>query len=186
MPAGLEASESLCRAFLTPEKIGRQAFAQYGIDRMLQTGQFWTKVVDSEGGQVICSAERKIDGAVVVADELYFRFDVQSGDLMMERIHWRRNLPEHLPPLRISKQKAESMVEGTVQRSYLAFISPDHTPCGEWFGAGPAPMRVPSEKSTFTNPCWLVHSKVEGKLPTPWVTAIDAVSGRVVGRWCPC
>jgi hypothetical protein len=115
-----------------------------------------------------------IDGALVSGDELYYMFDIESGELLRKRIHWREDLPERLPPLLISQQEAEAMVEGEVGGSYLTILSPDH-------------MLFESDKSYFQDPCWLVSSRErDDNLDITWVTVINAITGEVVGRYCPC
>lgn len=78
-------TESVCLDDETP--IIEVEFEQYGIARMLQNGQFRSVPPERSPGQQICYSDRTIDEAVVLGDELYFRFDVETGGLLMERIH---------------------------------------------------------------------------------------------------
>jgi hypothetical protein len=172
VPAKRADGNPQCRDYLTPEVTGHEAWEKYGIADRLRSRRIqrhWEPSLDF----LVCYGQRRIGEADVVGDELYYRFDIESGKLLMERIHWREDLPAHLPSLLISRQEAESRVEGKVNFSRLAFLGPDRTPIA---GSKPVPHQ----------PCWLVSSTLSGVLEVPRVTVINAITGELVGHYCPC
>jgi hypothetical protein len=161
-----------CIDYLTPEAIGHEAWERYGIADKLQSHRFQERMCKS-ADCIICYCGRIIDEAVVYGDELYYRFDIESGELLMERIHWREDLPDHLPSPLINQQEAEAMVDGEVDSSHLAILSPDH-------------MLFESTEPSFQDPCWFVSSTDKGEINIPRVTVINAMTGEVLGHYCPC
>ena len=109
--------------------------------RELQTSD--KEFIKSELGDLIAYKHlRMIDEAIVKFDYIRYEFDKNTGELLEKDIHWRRGLPEHLPAI-ISREQAESMVEGEIQFSKLLYISPE----SDVFQIKPAPK----------NPCWAVR-----------------------------
>ena len=163
----------LCREILTPEVTGQDAWDRYRIAELLKGDRFQRHpCVDSDC--VICYADRMLGAARVEGDELYYRIDARTGELVMERIHWRGDLPQQLPSPLISQQEAEALVEGRVESSYLAFPSIDH----------PA---LDVSKPASRTPCWHVssHTVDEKGIEYPWVTVIDALTEQILGRYAP-
>ena len=120
------------------------------------------------GDMVVYGHQRKIDNATVEGDRIVYQFDKDTKELKKKIIHWRDDLPEHLPPV-IPKEEAESMVKGKVQFTKLYFISHNSF--------------VHPIKPTPKNPCWVVRS-VDWKGNTI-VTVIDAVEGKILGYGIP-
>ncbi len=120
------------------------------------------------GNTIAYGHKRKIDNATVEGDRIVYQFDKDTKELKKKIIHWRDDLPEHLPPV-IPKEEAESMVKGKVQFTKLYFISPNSF--------------VHPIKPTPKNPCWVVRS-VDWKGNTI-VTVIDAVEGKILGYGIP-
>ncbi|NMG82663.1 MAG: hypothetical protein GIS02_00450, partial [Methanosarcinales archaeon] len=120
------------------------------------------------GDMIVYGHQRKIDDAIVAGDRIVYQFDKDTKELKKKIIHWRDDLPEHLPPV-IPKEHAESLVRGKVQFTTLYFILPD-TPV---FPIDPTPR----------NPCWVVRSIDEnGNII---ITIIDAVEGKMLGYGVP-
>jgi len=112
---------------------------------------------------------RMIDEASVEFDYIRYVFDENTKKLIEKDVHWRDDLPEHLPPI-ISREEAESMVEGEIQYSKLYYISPESVV----FPIEPTPK----------NPCWIVRILGdEGYIED--VIVIDAVEGKIVGHGVP-
>ncbi len=163
------AQDPKCAEYLTEEKIGAEEWARYGIAEKL--GEDGLQRHWKEGSDVVvCYGHQAVDEASVRGTELYYMFDVESGALLKKRIGWRHDLPEHLPPLAISREEAEAMVEGEVRWSTLGFLSPDALDFG---------ITTP----TFREPCWFVSAKEDDGLTCPWMTVINAMTGEVIGRW---
>jgi len=120
------------------------------------------------GDMIVYGHQRKIDNATVEGDRIVYQFDKDTKELKKKIIHWRDDLPEHLPPV-IPKEEAESMVKGKVQFTKLYFISPNSF--------------VHPIKPTPKNPCWVVRS-ADWKGNTI-VTVIDAVEGKILGYGIP-
>jgi hypothetical protein len=172
VPTERARKEPLCSDYLTPEVIGHEAWEKYGIADRLRSNEFQRHMCRGSDC-IICYGHRMIDEVRVGSDELYYRFDFESGELLMERIHWREDLPEHLPEPLISQQEAEAMVEGEVRGSHLAIHSPDN-------------MLFETDKSSIQDPCWFVSSTEKGQIDIPRVTVINAMTGEVLARYCPC
>ena len=121
------------------------------------------------GDAIVYYHQRMIDEAIVEFDYIRYRFDKNTKELIEKGIHWRDDLPEHLPPI-ISREEAESMVEGEIHSSSLYFIDPE----SHVFPITPTPK----------NPCWAVRILDErGYIKD--VIVIDAVEGRIVGHGIP-
>jgi hypothetical protein len=118
------------------------------------------------GSKVVYYYYRKIGQAIVEKDYLIYHFDKENQQLINVKMHWREDLPLSLPKLNITKEQAESVVQGTVDCSALYIISPE----SDIF----SPIKpVPQ------NLCWAVYSisQTKGSL----LTVIDAVEGKVLG-----
>ena len=114
--------------------------------------------------------QRMIDEAIVAGDRIVYVFDKNTGKLFDKDFHWRDDLPEHLPPI-ISREEAESMVDGKNKRSTLDYIPP----------GGTAALPI---KPTPKNPCWVVNV-LDDKGYVKDVIVIDAVEGEIVGHGIP-
>lgn len=117
------------------------------------------------GKKIVYWHQRMIDEAKVEKDQIVFHFDRESRELIDAKMYWRDYLPSFLPKLTITKEQAESMVEGTVEFCSLYIISPK----SDVFPIKPTPE----------NPCWVVASTHYAKGPIR--TVIDAVEGKVLG-----
>ena len=42
------------------------------------------------------------------------------------------------------------------------------------------------QDTTFQDPCWFVSSTEKGQIDIPWVTVINAMTGEILGHYCPC
>jgi len=120
------------------------------------------------GDMIVFFCQREIDEAIVEKDFTVYSFDKNSGELLAKESHWRNDLPEYLPQHVITKEQAESKVQGDVQFCNLYIISPE----SDVFPVEPTP----------NNPCWVVRSIDNGYLK---VTVIDAVDGTVLGNGIP-
>jgi len=112
--------------------------------------------------------QRKIGEAIVEKNFIVYQFDKNTGKLLARKVHWRDDLPERLPKIKITKEQAESMVEGEVQFTKLYIISPE----SDVFPIKPTPE----------NPCWVVRSIDNGDMI---VTIIDALEGKILGYGTP-
>ena len=121
------------------------------------------------GDAIFYYYKRMIDEATVAFDRLWYKFDKNTGELIEKDIHWRRGLPEHLP-LIISREEAESMVEGETDSSTLYYISPE----SDVFPIKPTPK----------NPCWVVWL-IGDRGYISKVIVIDAVEGKILGHGVP-
>jgi hypothetical protein len=165
-------SEPQCADYVTEERIGSGEWLEYGIAGKIERNEF-SRHLGGISDSIACFYGRRIDEAFVFSDELYYGFDIQSGALLRRRIHWHEDLPEHLPPFRISRQEAEAMVEGEVSYSALTYISPGaELALAGWL-----------DRARL---CWRVWSKEPGMDGTTWITVIDAQTGEVFGHYCPC
>ena len=113
---------------------------------------------------------RSIDGVAVDRDHRIYVFDKNTKALIRKGIHWRDDLPEHLPPV-ISKEQAESIAGGG--SATLRFVSPK-------FFVSP-PEQAPK------NPCWVVWKTIKTENGTPYydITIVDAVEGKILGYGIP-
>ena len=114
--------------------------------------------------------QRTIDGVIVDGDQITYTFNKSSKELTDKTIHWRDDLPEHLPPL-IPKEQAESIAGGG--SATLRFVSPD--------------FFVSPPEQALKNPCWVVWKTVKTDKYGPYynVTIVDAVEGKIVGYGIP-
>ena len=114
---------------------------------------------------------RMIDDAIVEGDYRNYQFDKDAKELKKKIIHWRDDLPEHLPPV-ISKEQAESIAGGGSATLY--YLSPG---MGSIFRTQQAPK----------NPCWVVWKtiKTENGIPFYKITIVDAVEGEILGYGVP-
>jgi len=119
--------------------------------------------------KIIYWHQRMIDEAIVGGDYIRYEFDKNTKELIEKDVHWRDDLPEHLPPV-ISREEAESMVEGEIQSTKLYYIPPD----APNFPIEPMPK----------NPCWVVWIVGNGDYISD-VIVIDAVEGKIVGHGVP-
>ena len=120
-------------------------------------------------GRIIYRRQRTIDDAIVEKDRRVYIFDRSTKELIEKDIHWRDNLPEHLPQI-ITREEAEFMVEGKIMYTDLWFIDPD-----SWmFPIKPTPR----------NPCWAVRI-ADDKGYNIDVIVIDAVEGKILGHGVP-
>ena len=120
------------------------------------------------GDKIVYFYQRTIGQAIVEGDFVVYHFDKNSKELLSKNTHWRGELPEYLPWIMITKEQAESMVQGRVQFSDLYYISPE---------SDVFPLKPASE-----NPCWVVRSMDNGN---PVVKVIDAVNGEILGNGIP-
>ena len=113
---------------------------------------------------------RSIDGVPVDGDHRIYVFDKNTKALIRKAIHWRDDLPEHLPPV-ISKEQAESIAGGG--SATLRFVSPD-------FFVSP-PEQAPK------NPCWVVWKTIKTDKYGPYynITIVDAVEGKILDYGLP-
>ena len=113
--------------------------------------------------------QRMIDEAFVELNYIRYVFDKNTEELIEKDVHWRDDLPEHLPPI-ISREQAESIVEGEIDSAALYYISPE----SDVFPIEPTP----------NNPCWVVWVR-GGSGYIIDVIVIDAVEGKIVGHGVP-
>ena len=113
---------------------------------------------------------RSIDGVAVDRDHRIYVFDKNTKALIRKGIHWRDDLPEHLPPV-ISKEQAESIAGGG--SATLRFVSPK-------FFISP-PEQAPK------NSCWVVWKTIKTDEYGTYfnITIVDAVEGRILGYGIP-
>jgi len=75
------------------------------------------------GKKIVYWKQRKLGEAIVELNYMVFHFDRESQDLIDVISHWREDLGPFLPELNVTKEQAESMVEGRVEFSQLFIIS---------------------------------------------------------------
>jgi len=119
-------------------------------------------------GRVVYFHQRAIDGVTVESDYINYQFDANTKELLAKKIHWRDDLPEHLPQASIARQIAEAMVAGEIQSTRLMIISPESAV----FPLKPVPQ----------GPCWVVRSRQGDELR---ITVIDALTGKLLGYGVP-
>jgi hypothetical protein len=119
------------------------------------------------GNRVVYFHQRKIGKAVVEKDFIIYQFDKESQELVDKIVQWRSDLPQDFIPI-LTREAAESMVEGEVLYSTLYFISPE---------SDVFPLTAPQE-----NPCWLVRSIKDGDIV---ITIVDAMNGTKLGYGIP-
>jgi len=134
------------------------------IDTLMGYETNYDQFIETEiAGKIVYFYQRMIDDAIVEKDFKVYHFDKKTGEFITKKSHWRDGLPEHLPKLKISKDKAQSMVKGTVKFSELYIISPE----SDVFPVKPTP----------NNPCWVVRS-IDNNIEN--VTIIDAIEGKIL------
>lgn len=121
------------------------------------------------GDAIVYHHQRMIDEAIVEKDYIRYEFDRNTKELRERDIHWRRGLPEYLPPI-IPREEAELMVEGEIQSSSLYYISPE--------------SHIFPIKPTPKNPRWVI-SIVDNKGYITDIIVIDAVEARILGHGVP-
>lgn len=114
--------------------------------------------------------QRTIGQAIVEKDFIRYMFKASTGELIEEERHWRKDLPERLPPI-IDQARAEAMVLGEIQGVRLMFISPE----SNVFKLDPVPV----------NPCWIVTAKGGENENALTIYIIDAVTGKFLGYGTP-
>ena len=121
------------------------------------------------GDWIFYRHRRTIDNVKVEGDEIVYIFDRNTKELIEKEIHWRDDLPEHLPPV-ISKEQAESIAGGGSATLY--FLSTD--------GIFPT-------KQAPKNPCWVVWKTIKtDKYGTYYnITIVDAVEAEILGYGIP-
>jgi hypothetical protein len=111
------------------------------------------------GDYIVYYKQHMIGDAVVEGDLTVYQFDKATKELRNKKENLRADISKSVPAV-ISREKAESMVEGKVVSSSLLIISPD----SHVFPLEPPP----------TNPCWVVRTVTDGALV---LNVIDAVTG---------
>ncbi len=107
--------------------------------------------------------QRRIGEAVVEKDFIRYQFDLDTGGLIEKKVRWRADLPDRVKPA-VTRAEAEHLAGGVVERSRVYIISPESSV----FKIRPTPV----------NPCWVVWSKLDGKLI---IVVIDAIAGEKLG-----
>jgi len=123
------------------------------------------------GDTIVYGHKRMIDDAIVEGDRIVYQFDKDTKELKKKIIHWRDDLPEHLPPV-ISKEQAESIAGGGSATLY--YLSPE---TGSIFRTQSPPK----------NPCWVVWKTIKTDKYGPYynITVVDAVEGKILGYGTP-
>ena len=130
------------------------------------------------GNMIVYGHHRKIDDAIVEGDRINYQFDKSTKELKKRIIHWRDDLPEHLPHV-ISKEEAESIAKSTgkgkimntsLAHTKLLYIASDSC----WYSIEPTPE----------NPCWIVYF-ADDKGYNIDVIIVDAVNGKILGHGVP-
>jgi len=117
---------------------------------------------------IVYSHKRMIDDAIVEKDYIVYQFNKNTKELIDKKIHWREDLPEHLPSI-ISKEQAESLAQGEVEFSRLVYISPE----SEIYKIDPTPQ----------NPCWIV--RCINKYGELIEIVVDSITGEILGNGVP-
>lgn len=121
------------------------------------------------GKKIVYWHQRKLAEAIVELNYMVFHFDRETQELIDVKMNWRDDLPTVLPEVKITKEEAESIIEGTIEFSQLFIISPE----SDVFPVKPTPK----------NPCWVVASANEaGRII---ITIVDAVEGTALGYGIP-
>ena len=87
-----------------------------------QSGRTFQKLVI--GDFISYFHQRMIGDAIVEFDFIRYMFDRESGELIEKTLQWREGLPDGVDPV-VTREEAESMVQGEAQFSKLYFISPE-------------------------------------------------------------
>ncbi len=154
-------------SFLSSFLYGFSLAAPLNLLEKYETGNKQFKEVQI-GNKIVYYYLRKIGDATVEKDYIVYQFDKNTKELIVKKTHWRDDLPEKLPEIRITKDQAESIVKGEVLFSKLYIISPE----SDAFPIVPTPE----------NPCWAVRSTNQGNLI---MTVVDAVEGSILGYGIP-
>ncbi|MCK4414387.1 MAG: hypothetical protein KAY32_12665 [Candidatus Eisenbacteria sp.] len=140
----------------------------YGfLDGMKVEGLAFEEIRVSES-TVVYFHQRALGEAMVEKDYIVYQFDIEGGELLARKSHWREDLPESLPPVRVSAQEAAAVVGGAVESVRLILVSPE----SDIFPLRPVPA----------NPCWVVKSVLHGNAG---LTLVDATSGETLGEGVP-
>lgn len=119
------------------------------------------------GDRIVYWHQRTIGDALVEGDFILLQFDKSTKGFLKREVHWRDDLPEQIT-VAISKEQAESIVDGQNASATLYIISPE----SKVFPINPPPK----------HPCWVVRSSKDRKIT---VTIVDAVTGAVLGYGLP-
>ena len=119
------------------------------------------------GNKTIYFQQRMIGNAIVEKDFILYHFDKGTKGLSEKQMHWRKSLAEHIVP-KITREQAESMVEGKILFTKLYIISPK----SDVFPLDPTPE----------NPCWVVRSALDDFII---ITVIDAITGEQLAYGVP-
>ena len=161
-----------CPDCVTAERIGQGVFDRYGIADKLQNDEF---VAMPNRGIFACLMGQKVGGLRVNGAELHFQFEWGTSNLVFWRIHWREDLAEPLPPLKISQRDAYAMIPGsTIYDIEPSFISPDDSLLVRFSPDGPA-----GPDDVYHHPCWIAWVGLGGQDP-PSLTVVDAVTGDIL------
>ncbi len=89
-------AEVNCSRLITPERVGPEAFAQYGLAEKLQKGEF---VGGEFLGYLYCShGQPDIQDVYFYADvDILYMFDAESGDLALTSLEWTNPSPPPRP-----------------------------------------------------------------------------------------
>ncbi|KQC05571.1 MAG: hypothetical protein APR53_07285 [Methanoculleus sp. SDB] len=115
------------------------------------------------GDRILYWHQRVIDGAVVEGDYILFTFDKNTRELLSREERWQSDVPDHVIPA-LSREQAESMVQGRVLSSRLVIPSPE---------SSAFPLQSPPGTV-----CWVVQSAVDNGIET---TLVDAGDGTIRG-----
>ncbi|MBD3368511.1 MAG: T9SS type A sorting domain-containing protein [Candidatus Eisenbacteria bacterium] len=113
--------------------------------------------------------QRTLHGAVVEKDQIVYRFDRASGELLSRKAVWRDDVDDRTPAPVITAGEAGALAPGSVLFADLYIITPDSDV-------------FPLER-TPSNPCWVVRS--EDAAGFQHVTIVDAVTGERLGPGVP-
>lgn len=137
------------------------------IDRY-ENGERKFEKVEIGEKTIVYFHQRVLGEAIVEKDFIVYRFDAATGELLSKKVHWRKDLPEALPPISVDGNQVQSAAEGEVQSAALYIISPQ----SDVFPIDPTPV----------NPCWIVRTLREGRLV---IEIVDAVDGVLLGYGVP-
>ncbi|MFH1376985.1 MAG: right-handed parallel beta-helix repeat-containing protein [Candidatus Woesearchaeota archaeon] len=112
--------------------------------------------------------QRKLGDAIVEKDLLIYNWDQDLDKFVEINRHWRDDIPNKLPKIKVSKDEAESKVKGIPLRSSLYIISPE----SDVYLIEPTPK----------DPSWVVRSIYDYELI---ISVIDAITGEFLGYGIP-
>jgi hypothetical protein len=84
-PGETAETEPQCSDYITAETIGEDEWQKYRIGEALRSGRLQRHLSPSTG-HIVCYGDRSVDGILVGGDELYYMFDLESGQLLRKRI----------------------------------------------------------------------------------------------------